>query len=1142
MVSRLRGRSTGPFESTSGVAPHVALASIPAGADSPPPVITDAPELSAGSLVRVRQRTYLVQDVERAPGTSAVVQLACVDDDAQGQRLDVIWDAETDARVLPPGRSALKPSVVPDDPRTFAAYLHALRWGCVTSTDPSLFQAPLRAGIVPKSYQLEPLRKALALPRVNLFIADDVGLGKTIEAGLVLQELLLRQRVQRVVVACPSSVVLQWRDELLQRFGLSFVVFDKAYINARRRERGFGVNAWTTHRHFIISHALLRDEDYLVGLRLWLGDFAPGSLLILDEAHAAAPSSESRYAIDSQTTRAVRDIARRFEHRLFLSATPHNGHSNSFSALLEILDPQRFTRGVAVRAAALRPVMVRRLKGELRKHVGSQIPERKTIQIDLKDLPAATPELVLAEKLAEYTEILERRLSGSTNRTRAAGKLVTIALQKRLLSSIEAFARTLAVHRRNAARAAHAPAVETPDARSPDAPQGTLFRDDTGEAEDDLTEEQTAELDEVGVARATKAGASVEDDARARTLLDEMTTIAEGARDLPDAKIRAIVDWIREHQCPDLPALGAGARRSAAARWLPPVLLPAPKESDRQLFKGALLIFTEYAHTKDYLVHQLEAALAGSEGAEGRVLTLHGGMTEEDREQVKQAFNDGRHPVRVLIGTDAAREGVNLQAQCADLFHFDLPWNPGRMEQRNGRIDRTLQPTDVVRCHYFVYAQRPEDRVLEALVKKTTVIKEQLGSLADVLEKRLAGALDQGISRARAGALIAAITAPDPETTGERAEAVREELEQARDGEIKAQLDTLDRLQQKAREHLDLRSESLRDVVDLGLHLAGVPGLSPRLGTGAGEGTYDVPAFDKIAGADATWRDILDVLRAPRTRKMPEWEWRNQSPPRPVSFEPSSSLASETVQLHLQHKLTQRALSQFRSQAFGEDKLARVTVVLDPSHSRKRVLALGRLSVYGASASRLHEEVLLAASFWSEGDGPDRLEPFKTIEAEERALESLCAVLGRGDQGAVAPHVVEMLMKSAHRDEEALWEAVKRRAIGRTVFAEEKLQQRAKAEAVEMTRILEAQRAAIGKELSKRKAAEEDALQLAMPWHAAEQEQKVQYEADTRHIEKRRLALEKEIETEPQRIRDLYQVKHYRLERVGLVYLWPTTS
>src|SRR5664280_1892525 len=402
---------------------------------------SSATELQAGTLVRVRQRTYLVENLRASEGLAPVVDLACIDDDAQGQRLSVIWPAEIDAKIIPPGRSALRDNPKPDDPQVFAAYLHALRWGCVTSTDSTLFPSPLRAGIVPKAYQLEPLKKALALPRVNLFIADDVGLGKTIEAGLVLQELLLRQRIHRVVVSCPASVLLQWSDELAQRFGLGFVIMDKTYVNARRRERGFGVNPWTTHRQFLISHALLRDEDYQVGLRDWLGDFCPGSLLILDEAHVAAPASESKYAIDTQITRAVRDVAKRFEHRLFLSATPHNGHSNSFAALMEILDPQRFTRGVPVKnASALKPVMVRRLKGELRKHIGSQIPERQTIQIDLKDLPIDAPELVLAEKLAEYTEILEKKLGTAGNRAKGFGRLVSIALQKRLLSSVEAFA------------------------------------------------------------------------------------------------------------------------------------------------------------------------------------------------------------------------------------------------------------------------------------------------------------------------------------------------------------------------------------------------------------------------------------------------------------------------------------------------------------------------------------------------------------------------------------------------------------------------------------------------------------------------------------------------------------------------------
>ena len=111
------------------------------------------------------------------------------------------------------------------------------------------------------------------------------------------------------------------------------------------------------------------------GLRDSLGDFRPRALLILDEAHHAAPASGARYAIDSQITRAVRDLAGRFEHRLFLSATPHNGHSNSFSALLEMLDPQRFTRGVEIRPKELEPVMVRRLKEDLRR-IGESFPER----------------------------------------------------------------------------------------------------------------------------------------------------------------------------------------------------------------------------------------------------------------------------------------------------------------------------------------------------------------------------------------------------------------------------------------------------------------------------------------------------------------------------------------------------------------------------------------------------------------------------------------------------------------------------------------------------------------------------------------------------------------------------------------------
>jgi hypothetical protein len=187
---------------------------------------------------------------------------------------------------------------------------------CPASTDAKLFQAPYRAGIEVKAYQLEPLRKALLLPRVNLFIADDVGLGKTIEAGLILRELLMRQKARRVVVAAPPSVVRQWQEEMEQRFGLTFVVYDREWVTTQRRERGYGVNPWRTHTRFVISHALLRDEAYAAPPRDWLADEDAGAaILILDEAHNAAPASSQKYAIDSKFTKTGPRVSARTRRR-----------------------------------------------------------------------------------------------------------------------------------------------------------------------------------------------------------------------------------------------------------------------------------------------------------------------------------------------------------------------------------------------------------------------------------------------------------------------------------------------------------------------------------------------------------------------------------------------------------------------------------------------------------------------------------------------------------------------------------------------------------------------------------------------------------------------------------------------------------
>lgn len=406
-----------------------------------------APEMN--DFVELRGRAWLVDGIADEEDGLRTVRLSCVVDDAQGESLEVVWAAEIGARLLTADPWARIAQNGTDDPAVFAAYLKTLDWSTATAADRDLFQAPFRAGIRLDAYQLTPLRKALRLPRVNLMIADDVGLGKTIEAGLIVRELLLRRRIDLVIVAAPPSMTIQWQDELEAKFGLSFTIIDRESVAEMRRARGFAVNPWATSSRFIISHRLLTDETYSASLRDVLGEFRPRALLILDEAHHAAPASGARYAIDSQFTKAVRELAQRFEHRLFLSATPHNGHSNSFSSLLEMLDPQRFTRGVEVRPRDLEPVMVRRLKSDLRRIGIEGFPERIVEPVVFRGLPEDTPELLLSRMLAAYGDLRARRIATLPKRQAAQAKLVFVGLQQRLLSSVAAFARTLKVHRRS---------------------------------------------------------------------------------------------------------------------------------------------------------------------------------------------------------------------------------------------------------------------------------------------------------------------------------------------------------------------------------------------------------------------------------------------------------------------------------------------------------------------------------------------------------------------------------------------------------------------------------------------------------------------------------------------------------------------
>ena len=1312
-----------------------------------------------GELVEVRSRRWLVEAVETpAPPASPRIALACADDDAQGRTLEVWWDFEIDRRILE--QEAWNAIGVRgfDPPRHFGAFLHTLRWNCVTATDPSLFQSPFRAGIRIDAYQMEPLRKALRLPRVNLFIADDTGLGKTIEAGLIARELLLRKKVRTIVVAAPASVLEQWKAEMEERFGLLFVILDRARLARVRQERGFGVNPWRTHSRFLVSHNLLIDPAWADPMREWLGEMRPGSLLILDEAHHAAPSSGGRYGIETKFTRAVRDLGGRFEHRLFLSATPHNGHSNSFSTLLELLDPYRFTRGVPVRGkGALEDVMVRRIKEDVRQIQGG-FPERDVRPVVIDGLPEDAPELVLSRLLDEYRGLREERLKTGTARARAAAALLVVGLQQKLLSSIEAFAISLARHRVTVrkqwerARAGEAEgSVSAVSAPTPSPPGSGSERMTAGEAEgsvsavstptpspsgsgsewmtageadgsgrggalasgdrgrsrletrpggiaavpdprgngrgadsihadagrfasppgaDDERAEltdgeseaeeaaQIAALDAAAEAEAAGAGArNAKAEAirrREEVLLDRMEEVASGTRGLPDAKTRRLIDWIRDNLCPALPRRGERSRHGggAPARDASPArregrggqvrteaasasgggTLPARKEAAPSLPRTAaaesagdsaqrasqatatapaatprwndarVLIFTEnVVGTKRYLREMLEQAVAGTHLAEERIETIDGQTVGAKRKEIQRRFNadPARDPLRILIATDAAREGLNFQAHCTDLFHFDLPWNPGRIEQRNGRIDRKLQPAPRVRCHYFVLPQRAEDHVLEVLVRKTDTIKRELGSLSKVIddvERRLRG----GIRHRDAKRLAREIEAADLDREKKRVAA--EELEAARErqDDLKAQIERCRGLLERSRRWARFSPEPFRDAMSCALEMLGAaplqegrtgdgrpiwtfPPLAGKARTDAHDdrgqgrpatpprGIADLPGQGRgpagegstLAGGDrgqgrpatpprgiadapgrredgrgadlslASWTATLDTLRAPRKTGQKLAEWRREAPIRPVVFEDAGVLSDDTVHLHLEQRVAQRLLARFRTQGFVHHDLSRACLV-QAADSIPRVALLGRLCLFGRRAERLHEVLVPVAARWIEPSR--RAGPLKAYaeEAEARTLERLEAALQ--DARAPGETIHRRLLGTAARDVEDLLPQLEARAAAVARSAADRLRERGEREERQLREILEGQRRRVEAELRRH---EGGGVQLAIEFS---EEEKRQRQADVASWRTRLAWFDRDLETEPARIRGFYEVRARRVEPIGLVYLWPDTG
>ena len=1104
------------------------------------------PRLKPGAVVRCRTRRYLVEDVQapREAGADTVVAMACMEDQAIGQRLTVFLEREIDFEVLGESSWEVVAQRGFDQPRQFSAYLNTLRWNCVTATDAELFQAPYRAGIDVKAYQLEPLRKALLMPRVGLFIADDVGLGKTIEAGLILREMLLRQRIRRVVISCPPSVLRQWQEEMANRFGLAFTVMDRAYGAKVRQERGFGTNPWSTGSRFLISHALLRNSDYAAPLIDWLEQAKGGeekaplqSLLILDEAHNAAPASNSlRYAIDSGLTRSLRDLAPRFEHRLFLSATPHNGHSNSFTALLELLDPARFTRGVPFDPADLEAVLVRRLKDDLRIALNEAFPERivEPLRIPRGSLPPDTPELELSRLLQRYRKQREARLlaTGASKRAINADRLVITNLQKRLLSSVEAFARTLAVHQRSLAARQQSERLSRMELL-----QGGISADSELA---ELSDDEVLDLEDAQTRSALRQ--TLDADQSDQQLLAAMAKIATAHRHRPDPRIEKLAAWMQQHLCPGL--------GSADLQWQP----------------TRLLIFTDYVDTKRYLERQLHRLL-GEREAERRVASFSGGMSEDNRERLKAQFNadPDQEPLRILIATDAAREGVNLQNHCRHLIHFDIPWNPSKLEQRNGRIDRKLQQAPQVWCHYFLLEDRPEDRVMEVLVRKTEVIRQELGSLSPLVQRQVDEVLEGGIDLEQLDALQGQLEGMDAAGSerGALLNRAREELEAGRRVEaLQQQQDALRQLLAKSKAWLAFAHDRFRHALNCSLELLGVQGLEPHTDE-RGQPCWRLANPEALVTTtrDRSWESTLDSLRGVKPAKAYLNDWRREHPLRPVIFSDPGRLSAESVHLHLEHRLAQRLLSRFLSQGFLHHELSRACVL--PSRDpQPRVVVLGRLSLFGQGAARLHDELITVMADWHPGD--DRQAALQPLSGSSReaAWALVQQALAEAEAGELPSPDPARFQAQAADDVLALLPLLRQESDAALQAATALLRQRGNSEADSLKEVLRSQRQRINatlrqrsRELARleRKAADADptglipglAAQIAIPALDLEKlssQERRQLAADQKHWQRRLETIEAELSSEPKRIQASYEVVTHRLEPAGLVYLWPISG
>ncbi len=627
-----------------------------------------------------------------------------------GQTVCRVWLLNQDAVVRVP-RSALRPLSSDRQPEIEAgriAYVAAaakvaeVLEGSTRANDGYVLLAPMESNVIPLPHQIHALSRAISGDRVRYLLADEVGLGKTIEAGLVMRELKLRGLVRRTLVVSPKGIATQWVAEMRTHFNEEFrLVLGDDIGTLQRLAPGADQrsSAWSMFDQVIVSLDSVKPMDKRRG---WSAErvaeynrsrfedliTAGWDLVIVDEAHRLGGSTDqvARYKLG-------KGLAEAAPYVLLLSATPHQGKTDAFHRLMNLLDDDAFPDMDSVSRDRVAPYVIRTEK-------------RKAIDTDGKPLfkPRRTQMAPVAWESRHHlqqllyeavTDYVREGYNQALREEKHHIGFLMILMQRLVVSSTRAIRTTL--QRRLAALKDGEQQASLRLAELENGAEGSESPDDEiAELYDMDGQELLDELLKSHVSALQSEGSHVE------TLLDAAVRCEQAG---PDAKTEALIEWIYKLQA---------------------------EENEPDL---KVLIFTEFVPTQQMLKEFLEARGIS-------VVTLNGSMDMEERGAAQDAF---RKSHRVLVSTDAGGEGLNLQFAHI-IINYDIPWNPMRLEQRIGRVDRIGQPKTVQAIN-FVFEDSVEFRVREVLEQKLSVIFDEFGidKTGDVLDSAQAGELFEDV-------------------------------------------------------------------------------------------------------------------------------------------------------------------------------------------------------------------------------------------------------------------------------------------------------------------------------------------------------------------------------------------------------------